>query len=267
MLSFIKHALIIISALALSACGSEDKNTLKVGTISGPDAQLMETAQQVAKDKYGLNIKIVEFTDYLQPNAALNDGSLDANVFQHQPFLDQQIKDRHYKLMTVGKTFIFPMGIYSTKIKNLNDLQEKALVAIPNDPSNEARALLLLEKAKLIKLSQAAGPYATPGNIISNPKNLQFKELDAAQIARSLPDVAIAIINTNYAIPAGLYPMKDAIFHEGEDSRYANIIVIRADEANDPRIKQLVSAIQSDEVINAAKKIFNDQAIPAWQHH
>lgn len=267
MLHPIKNFLILITTLALTACGgSHDKNTFKVGTIAGPETQLMEVAKQVAKDKYGFNFEIVEFTDYVQPNNALMDGSIDANMFQHQPFLDQQIKDRHFKLTTVGKTFVYPMGVYSQKIKKIDALQEHALVAIPNDPSNEGRALLLLQKAGLIKLSESAGLYATPANIQNNPKQLNFKELDAAQLVRSLPDVAIAVINTNYAIPAGLSPTKDAIFHEDRASPYANIIVVREDEQNDPRVKQLVDSIQSDEVLKAAKKIFNDQAIPAWQH-
>ncbi|MHB1946912.1 MAG: MetQ/NlpA family ABC transporter substrate-binding protein [Gammaproteobacteria bacterium] len=267
MLRHIKNVLVILSALILSACGeTQDKNTLKIGTISGPETQLMEVAKQVAKDKYGLNIKIVEFTDYVQPNNALSDGSIDANMFQHQPYLDQQMKDRHFSLITVGKTFVYPMGVYSHKIKKLQALPTQAIVAIPNDPSNEGRALLLLQKAGIIKLKKTAGLYATPTDIESNPKQLNFKELDAAQLARSLPDVAIAVINTNYAIPAGLSPTKDAIFHEDHDSPYANIIVVRTDEKNDPRIKQLVASIQSEEVLKAAKEIFNDQAIPAWQH-
>ena len=248
----------------LTACQPEDKNAIKVGTISGPETELMEVAQKVAKDQYGLNIKLIEFTDYLEPNIALNDGSLDANVFQHQPFLDQQTQDRRYKLVAIGKTFLYPMGIYSSKIKSLQELQPNAIVVIPNDPSNEGRALLLLQKAGLIQLKKEAGLYATPVDIESNPKQLKFKELDAAQLARALPDVEIAVINTNYAIPAGLSPTKDAIFHEQKDSPYANIIVIRADELNDPRIKQLVASIQSEAVANAAKKIFKDQAIQAW---
>lgn len=266
MLQHIKTLFAIIIAISLTACGSNDKNTIKVGTISGPETQLMEVAKQVAKNKYDLNVQIVEFTDYIQPNAALNDGSINANMFQHQPFLDQQIKDLHYKLISVGKTFVYPMGVYSQKIKKLDQLPQHAIVAIPNDPSNEGRALLLLQKAGLITLSQAAGTYATPNNIVNNPKQLQFRELDAAQLARSLPDVAIALINTNYAVTAGLSPSKDAIFLEDKSSPYANIIVIRAEDANDPRIKELVLAIQSEEVMKAAEQIFHDQAICAWQH-
>jgi D-methionine transport system substrate-binding protein len=224
----------------------------------------MEIAKQVAKEKYQLNIKIIEFTDYIQPNTALNDGSIDANMFQHQPYLDQQIKDHHYALVAIGKTFVYPMGIYSHKIKNFKELPVRATIAIPNDPSNEGRALLLLQKAGVIQLKKTAGLYATPNDLSDNPKEIEFIELDAAQLSRSLPDVYAAVINTNYAVPAGLSPSKDAIFLEGADSPYANIIVIRRDELNDPRMQQLLQAFQSEEVSRAAKKIFNDQAIRAW---
>lgn len=264
MFNFVKKFTLLLCVLGLTACQSHDKNEIKVGTISGPETQLMDVAKQVAKDKYGLNVKIIEFSDYIQPNTALNDGSIDANMFQHQPFLDKQIKDRRYKLVAIGKTFVFPMGVYSKKIKELNALPNGGSVAIPNDPSNEGRALLLLQKSGLIQLKSGAGLYATPLDIQENTKHLQFKELDAAQLSRSLADVDIAVINTNFAIPAGLSPTKDAILHEGSDSPYANIIVIREDEQNDPRIKQLVEAIQSSEVLEAAKTIFNGQAIPAW---
>jgi D-methionine transport system substrate-binding protein len=261
---FKKLLIIGASIVSLVACQAHDKNVLKVGTISGPETELMEVAKEVAKNKYHLNIDIVEFTDYVQPNAALNDGDIQANMFQHQPYLDQQIKDHNYKLITVGKTFVYPMGMYSRKIKAPQDITTHAIVAIPNDPSNEGRALLLLQKAGLIHLKTEAGLFATPSDIDNNPKQLKFKELDAAQLARSLQDVDAAVINTNFAVPAGLSPTKDAIFHEGPDSPYANIIVIREDEKDDPRVKQLVASLQSDEVAQAAKKIFNDQAIPAW---
>lgn len=260
-----KYFCLLLGTLLLISCGnSHDKNTLKVGTISGPETELMQTAKKVAKDKYNLDVEIVEFTDYVQPNASLNDGSIDANMFQHKPYLDQQIKDHQYKLVPAGKTFIYPMGIYSSKIKNLKDIKNGSLVGIPNDPSNEGRALLLLQKAKLITLKKGTSLYATPNDILSNPKQLKFKELDAAQLARSLPDLTIAVINTNYAIPAGLSPTKDAIFREDKSSPYVNLIVIREDETRDPRMQQFVSAFQSPEVIEAAKKIFNDQAIAGW---
>lgn len=253
-----------LCVLALTACGSHDKNTLKVGTIAGPETELMEVAKQVAKNKYNLDLEIIEFTDYIQPNTALNDGSIQANMFQHEPYLDQQIKSRHYTLVSIGKTFVYPMGIYSVKFKNLKDLPMNATVSIPNDPSNEGRALLLLQQARMIRLKNPLNLFATPADIQTNYQHLKFKELDAAQLARSLPDVDAAIINTNYAVPAGLSPTKDAIFLEDAKSPYANIIVIRTNEKDDPRMQQLVDAFQSPEVAAAAKKIFNDQAIPAW---
>lgn len=264
MFKLIKKVAALLCVTLLAACGSHDKNVLKIGTISGPETDLLQVVKQVAKDKYGLNLQVVEFTDYTQPNVALNDGSIDLNMFQHQPYLDQQIKDHHYSLVAIGKTFIYPMGIYSSKVKTIAQIPNGGVISIPNDPSNEGRALLLLQKAGLIELKSSAGLFATPVDIARNPKQLQFKELDAAQLARSLQDVSAAVINTNYAIPAGLSPNKDAIFQEKTDSPYVNIIVIRTDEMNDPRMKQIVAAFQSDEVKAAAKKIFNDQAIAAW---
>ena len=229
---------VILCSLVLAACHPHDKNALKIGTISGPETELMQVTKQVAHDKYGLNLEIIEFTDYIQPNTALFDGSIDANMFQHQPYLDKQNADHNYQLIAIGKTFIYPMGVYSDKVKNINSIPNGSIVAIPNDPSNEGRALLLLQKAGLIKLKKNAGLYATPTDIETNTKSLVFKELDAAQLARSLPDVGIAVINTNYAIPAGLSPKKDAIYREDKSSPYANIIVIRDNEKNDPRMKQ-----------------------------
>ncbi len=264
MQNFIKKILLGLSIILLTACQAEDKNTLKVGVISGPETELLKSAQEYAKNKFNLTIKIIEFTDYLQPNAALNDGSIDANMFQHQPFLDQQLKDKHYALVAIGKTFVYPMGLYSDKLKKLSGLPNQSLVAIPNDTSNEGRALLLLQKAKLIKLNKDAGLYATPKDIIENPKKLTFTELDASQIPRSLPDVTLAAINTNYAVASGLSPAKDALFLEGKDSPYANIIVIRKNSTDDIRMKQLVEALQSDDVLKTAKQVFNNQAIPAW---
>lgn len=265
MFSSVKKFFLFACIVVLSsACQSRDANILKVGTISGPETELMQVAQQVAKE-HGTQIEIIEFTDYIQPNAALNDGSIDANMFQHQPYLDKQIHDKQYQLVSVGKTFVYPMGIYSQKIQAPSQIHSGALIAIPNDPSNEGRALLLLQKAGWIQLKKDAGLYATPLDIAANPHQLKFKELDAAQLARSLPDVDAAVINTNYAIPAGLSPTHDAIFHEKNDSPYANIIVTRQDKVNDPRIKELVAALQSDTVLKAAQRIFAGQAIPAWQ--
>ncbi len=253
-----------LSVILLVACQGNDKNTFKVGTISGPETTLIEKAKDVAKKQFNLDVQVVEFTDYLQPNAALNDGSIDANMFQHQPFLDQQLQDKNYKIHSVAKTFIYPMGIYSHQIKNVSDIKDGSIVALPNDTSNEGRALMLLEKANLIQLKKEAGIYATPADVTNNPKHLVFKELDASQVARTLPDVAIAVINTNYAVAAGLSPKEDAIYLEGPDSPYANIIVVRDNETADPRVQQFIEAFQSDDVKKAAEEIFKGQAIPAW---
>lgn len=258
-------AAISIIGITLAAChGKEAKNTIKVGTIAGPETQLMDVAIKVAKKRYGLHVVDVPFSDYNTPNAALNDGSLDANMFQHLPYLKAQVRARGYKIVSIGKTFVYPMGIYSKKITQLSQLKNGDKVAIPNDPSNEARALLLLQKAKLIRLKASASFNATPIDVVKNPKHLQFVELGAAQLPRSLGDVTIAAINTNYAIPAGLSPHKNALLLEGSSSPYANIVASREDNKNDPRLKQLVSALHSKEVLQASKRLFGDGAIPAF---
>lgn len=257
---------LLLTSVGLTAChGKEAKNTIKVGTIAGPETQLMQVAAAVALKKYGLSIQDVVFSDYNTPNVALNDGSLAANMFQHAPYLKAQIKARGYKIVSVGKTFVYPMGLYSRQINKIAQLKNQAKVAIPNDPSNEARALLLLQKAKLIRLKSGATINATPMDIISNPKHLQFVELQAAELPRALSDVSLAAINTNYAIPAGLSPSKNALLIEGPDSPYANIVAAREENKNDPRLKKLVQALHSKAVLKAAKSLFGDGAIPAWR--
>ncbi len=258
------YAVALASALALTACKPEKNNSVKVGTIDGPETQLMEAAKKVAQQKYDLDVAIVPFTDYNTPNAALNDGSLDANAFQTVPFLDAQVKQYGYKFAVVGKTFVYPMGIYSKKIKDISQVPNNAKIAIPNDPSNEARALLLLQKAGLITLKPGVTVNATKLDIASNPKNVQIIELEAPQLPRSLADVDLAAINTNFAVSAGLSPIKDAILHEDANSPYANIIVVKAKDANDEKIQELVKSFQSDEVKQEAKKLFGDAAIPAF---
>ncbi len=258
--------LTILVALVIGGCHQKqaDNKSIKVGTIAGPETQLMEVAKQVAAQKYGLDIKIVPFTDYVMPNEALSDGSIDANMFQHKPYLDTAIKSQGYKIVPIGKTFVYPMGIYSQKIKNIKDVKDGSIVAIPNDPSNGARALLLLESAGLIKLKPGADINATQADIVSNPKHLKFQEIDAGQLPRALPDVDLAAINTNYAMLADLLPSRDALVIEGPNSPYANLVVVRIGEENDPRFKELLDALHSDEVTAEAKKLFQDQAIPAW---
>lgn len=248
--------------LSLVACNKPSPNTLVIGAIAGPETELIETAKEVAKNKYNLDIKIVAFNDYNLPNEALQDGSLDANVYQHLPYLQSAIAAHHYKIESIGRTFVYPVGIYSKKIKSLDQLPEKAMVAVPNDPSNEMRALQLLEKAHLITLKSTNNTGLQ--DIESNPKNLQFKEMDAAQLPRILPDVDIAVINTSFALPAGLTPSRDALFTEDKDSPYANIIVIRSDSTKKEQLELFVKALNSDEVKEKAKQLFGDAATPAW---
>lgn len=265
----IKSLLVLSAVFCLSACNQAPQSgaTLKVGTITGPETTLMEVAKQVAKKEYDLNIQIIEFGDYAMPNVALNDGSIDANVFQHQPYLDQTIRARHFDLVTIGKTFIYPMGLYSKKIKDISAIPEGATVAVPNDPTNEARALLLLQKAGLIQLTTTDVSGDTPltiADIRYNPKKLQITPLKAAQLPRALEDVDLAAINTNYAVSANLLPNRDALFVEDRDSDYANIIVVKAANKTDPRFEQLVAALHSAAVQQEAEKLFANQAIPAW---
>ena len=250
-------------ALTLVACNNKPApNTLVIGTIAGPETEIVETAKQVGESKYGLKIKIVTFNDFNLPNEALQDGSLDANVYQHLPYLKAAMHAHGYNLQAIGRTFVYPMGIYSKKIKSLDEIKEKAIVAVPNDPSNEERALLLLQKAGLITIKKDG--IAGLKDIESNPKHLQFKELDAAQLPRILPDVDLAVINTVFALPAGLSPAKNALFSEDKDSPYANIIVIRRDTKKREQLVLFVKALNSQEVQDKAKELFGDSAIAAW---
>lgn len=253
----------LLLILSLAACNKPTPtNMLVIGTISGPETQLAETAKEVAEKKYGLMVKIVSFNDYNLPNEALQDGSIDANVYQHLPYLKTAIQAHAYNLQAIGRTFVYPMGIYSQKFKSLDLLPEHAIIAIPNDPSNEMRALLLLQKAGLITLKNTN--LAGLQDIQDNPKHLEFKEMDAAQLPRILADVDLALINTNYALPAGLNPSKSALFTEDKDSPYANIIVIKKDTQKRPQLMLFVKALNSQEVKEKAQLLFGDAAIPAW---
>lgn len=251
----------IALGLGLLACVSVQaapvQKPLRLGTMDGPETQLAEEAAEVALRQYNLPIKIVTFTDYNVPNAALSQGDIDVNAFQHMPFLEQQIKSRNYQLAVVGKTFVYPIGLYSQRVKSVNEIPNGAKIAIPNDPSNEARALLLLQKAGLITLAANAGTNATPLDIKSNPKSLKIVELEAPQLPRSLDDVTAAVINNTFVKNAGL-TIKDAIFKEGSDSPYANLIVVRKQDVNDPRFKQLVDAFHAPEVVDEATKLFGE---------
>ncbi|AIO34435.1 MetQ/NlpA family ABC transporter substrate-binding protein [Burkholderia pseudomultivorans] len=254
------------AVLAFAAPGAHADPTLKIGTMSGPDAQIWTEVTKVAA-REGLAIKVIEFNDYVQPNAALDAGDLDANGFQHQPFLDSQIKQRGYKIVNVGLTYTAPMGFYSKKIKSLKDLPVGAKVGIQNDPSNGNRALLLLQKYGVIKLKAGAGTNgvnATPLDVAENPKKIRIVELDAAQLPRALPDLDAASINTDYAVKAGLTPVKDAIAIEDLRGPYANLIAVRAQDKDKPWVKKLVAAYESDDVRKFIEQKFGGAIVPAF---
>lgn len=257
---------LLAAMFGLCACShKEGPNTIRVGAIAGPESQLVEVAKAVAKKEFGLNVRIVTFTDYNTPNQALVDGSIDTNAFQHLPFLLAQIKARHYDITPVGDTFLYPMALYSKSVKKLSELPANAKIAVPNDPSNEARALLLLQKAALITLKPNVTINATVEDVANNPKHLQLVALDAAQLPRALSDVALAAINTNYAIPAGLSPLKNALFAEQIDSPYINLIVSRAADKNTKKVKEFVEAFQSVPVVAEARKLFGDGAVAGFK--
>lgn len=258
----------LIGTLALAGCGQDEKdpNHIKVGVIVGAEQQVAEVAQKVASEKYGLNVELITFNDYVLPNEALSKGDIDLNAFQHKPYLDQQNKDRGYKLVPVGNTFVYPIAGYSKKIKSLDDITAGSQVALPNDPTNLGRSLLLLQKVGLIKLKEGVGLLPTVLDVTENPKNLKMVELEAPQLPRSLDDqqIALAVINTTYASQIGLTPEKDALFVEDKDSPYLNLLVAREDNKDAENVKKFVQAYQSDEVNDAANKLFNGGAVKGW---
>lgn len=252
----------LASVLALIA-GTAMAEDIKIGVTPGEHAEIMEEVAKIAAPK-GLHIKVVEFSDYVVPNQALADGDIDANSFQHKPYLDNQIKDRGFDLITVGTTITTPMGVYSSKIKNLADLPKGANVGIPNDPTNGGRALLVLQQLGLIKLDPATGLKPTVLDVTDNPKNLKFQELDAAQLPRSLADLDAALINTNYAVASGLNPKTDAIAMESADNPYVNIIVVKKGNEDKPWVKTLVDSYHSPEVKKFIEDKYHGTVLTSW---
>ncbi|MEH3124551.1 MetQ/NlpA family ABC transporter substrate-binding protein [Agrobacterium cavarae] len=255
--------LIIAASLAALFAGSALAETIKVGVTPAEHAQIMEQVKKVAATK-GLDIEILDFSDYVVPNQALADGELQANSFQHQPYLDNQIADRKFDIVSVGTTITTPMGVYSKKVKSLDELKDGATVGIPNDPTNGGRALLVLASKGVLKVNEAVGLKVTPADITENPKNIQIVELDAAQLPRSLDDTDASVINTNYATAAGLDPKKDAIAIESEKSPYANVIAVRTEDKDKPWVKTLVESYHSPEVKAFILEKYNGTVIPSW---
>lgn len=237
--------------------------TLKVGASPVPHAELLELVKDDLKAK-GVDLKIIEMTDYVTPNLALADGEIDANFFQHKPYLDKFAAERNLKLSIAGKVHVEPLGLYSKKIKSVNDLKKGDTIAIPNDPSNGGRALILLHNNGIITLKDPTNLYATEFDVVKNPKGLKFKPVEAPQLPRVLGDVVAAVINSNFALDAGLNLNKDSILAEGKESPYANIIVVKAGNEKKEDIQKLVKALQSEKVKKYINQKFDGSVVAAF---
>lgn len=266
----------VAAGLALSLAGCQDKApeapaagaapkaaVLTIGVSPVPHADIVNFVAPTLKNQ-GIEVKVVEFSDYVQPNLSLADKELDANFFQHKPYLDEFAESRGLKLESLVAVHIEPMGVYSKSVKKVEDLAEGAKIAIPNDPTNGGRALKVLETAGLIKLKADAGILATPNDIVENPNKLSFLEIEAAQLPRALDDVAAAVINSNFALGANLNPTKDAIAIESKDSPYANIVAIRAGESNREDLQKLKAVLTSPEVKKFLEDKFQGSVVPAF---
>lgn len=270
-----KHiSLILTSILALSLIGcsaqkgtvttstsAKEKKVIKVGATPVPHKEILEIAAPLLA-KEGYELKIIEFTDYVTPNTALQEGELDANFFQHVPYLKKSNEEKKLDLDYTVKVHIEPMGLYSDKVKKLADLKEGATIAIPNDPTNGARALRVLENAGLIKLKN--GELVTVLDIIENSKKFKIQELDAPQLPRVLKEVDAAVINTNYAIEAKLNPSKDSLAIESKDSPYANVLAVKKENKDKDYIKALSKALNSPEVKKFIEDKYKGDIVPAF---
>ena len=260
----------VLTLPVVSGCGRKshhgDPNHIKVGVESGAEYGMAQAAQKVAKERYGLDVELVAYNDYVMPNEALQQGDIDANVFQNKPFLDVQAKQRGYHFAILGNTFVYPLAAYSRKIKTIGQLADGSTIVIPNDPTNSGRALLLLQSAGLLQLKDSVGLLPTVNDIVSNPKKLKILELDAPQLPRALDDqtVSIAIINNTFASAAGLVARRDGLFVENEKSPYVNIIVAREENKDQENLKKFVQSYESPEVEQAALIAFKGGAIKGW---
>ena len=256
----------LLAAVAFAALGgtayAQTAKVVRIGVTPGPHAQILEAVKPVAAKK-GLDLKIIEFTDYVVPNQALSAGELEANSFQNQPYLDNQVKDRKFDLVAIGQTVNFPLGIYSAKYKSWAEIPDGATIAIQNDPTNGGRSLLLLRDKGVIKLREGTGFKPGVADIIENPKKLKFVEVDTAQTARSLPDVAAAAINTNYAVEAKIEPTS-AILREDPKGPYVNLIAVRSGDKNAPWAAALLEAYQSPEVKAFIADKYKGAVLAGW---
>lgn len=239
--------LIAVSVFASGSKESADSNVIKVGATPDPHGVLLGLVKDDLAAQ-GIDLQIVEFTDYVTPNEALASGDIDANYFQHLPYMESANAERGYKLVNAGGIHIEPLAVYSEKYDSLEAIPDGARIAIPNDPTNEGRALLLLQSAGLITLADDAGLEAVPQDIVDNPKNLEFREIEAATLPRIMEDVDGAVINGNYAIPAGLIATRDGLYVEGADSPYVNVIAVQPGNEDNPAIQALVKALKGEKV-------------------
>ncbi len=260
-------ALLFITGCSNSNAGTKEKEvTVKLGVI-GADTDVWDDVKDRLKDE-GINLEYVQFSDYNQPNAALADGSIDINSFQHQFFLDNYNKEFGTDLVSIGNTVNAPLGIYSDKVKDIKELKEGATVAIPNDVTNGGRALLLLQSAGLIKVDEAAGQTPTVSDITENKQKLKISELDAAQTARALSDVDISVINSGMAVDAGFVPTEDAIFLEPVDETarpYVNIIAARKEDQDNEVYQKLLLLIKRTKQKKVIEETSKGSSVPAWE--
>jgi len=263
----IKKTILVLTVLALifslSSSVLADDHVLKVGATPVPHAEILEFVKDDLADM-GVELEVVEFTDYVTPNLALSDGSIDANYFQHVPYLDQFSADRGLDLVPVTKVHIEPIGLYSDKYESIEEMPEGSTIAVPNDPSNEGRALILLHNNGVITLEDPTNLSATPIDIVENPKDLSFEELEAAQLPRVLPDVAGAVINTNYALEADLNPVDDALILESSDSPYVNVVVVRAGDEDNEKIQKLIEVLNTTKVREFILEEYEGAIVPAF---
>ena len=258
--------LLLITALVIAggmeATSAEEH--LRVGISGGDGEEIWARVKQIAKLQ-GLDVEVRVFTDYMLPNAALANGDLDANAFQHKPYLENEIKARGYRIVPLCDTIVEPIGLYSRKFKKLSELPDGAKIGIPNDPSNGGRALLLLQQEHWISLRDGTGILPSVRDVTANPHRLKFLELDAAQLPRALPDVDAAVINTNYALDAKLHPARDALAVESRlNNPYGNIIAVRAADKDKPALKKLAAAYQNDEIRQFILKRFDGAILPVF---
>ncbi len=252
-------------ALALGAAApavAQQGQLIRIGVSPGPHAEILEKVKPLLA-KQGVDLKIIEFSDYVVPNQALDAGELEANSFQNQPYLDNQVKDRGFKIESVGLTVNFPLGIYSSKYKSWAEVPDGATVAIQNDPTNGGRSLLLLQDKGVIKLKDGVGFKPTVADITANPKKLKIIEIEAAQTPRSLADVAAAAINTNYAVDAKIDP-SSAILREDAKGPYVNLIAVRSADKDKPWVKTLLDAYHSPEIKAFVAERFKGAVLASW---